>query len=280
MPIQYAEEVAEDRIMEAARAVAAAALGAPQVTGRANIRAVIVSGDDLQVFVDYLLPLCGPDGRLNTYMFGDMIAVRSALEQGTPMAIVAVGGNCFQSELAWNCGACGFETCAEFNKWSKENIGPGAVGMGPSCNWKALDIGLAQAFAVSAAYQQGVTGRLHYSYGGAAMRTGVLEGCNIAAGVSVGPINFPVWDHYYNRPFMSHTFTLDDVYKMARQVFPHQFAGFCGRGDPPWKYAPAWTKPAIYWRTEEDPEYAKARLEGVKGMMAVVAKYKEKLKKK
>lgn len=280
MPIHDAHAVAEDIILTAARAAAAGALGAPQVTGMAGIRASIVYGDDLQGFVDGLLPLCGPDGRLNTYMFGDYILVKNAMDQGTPMAIVLVGGNALTSEMGWDCGACGFNTCAEFNKYSKEHIGPGAVGMGPSCNWKALDIGLAQAFATSAVHQMGVTGRIHYSFGALGMRCGYIEGVSICVGVSVGPMTKPLWDAWYNRPALAHTFTYDELIKACRQVFPSTFGGFCGRGDPPYRFGPEWQAKPMYWRVQEDPEYEKLRVAAVKEMLGVTAKYKEKLKKK
>ncbi len=280
MPVQSIQAVAQDIVLQAARAAAAAAIGAPKLTGdRTGVKTVIVYGEDLQAFVDYLLPLCGPDGRLNTYMFGDYLCVKDALEKGDPMAVVLVGGNTLRSELGWDCGACGFSSCAEFNKYAKDHIAPGGVGIGPGCNWKAFDIGMAQGFAVAAAYQMGVTGRLHYSYGAAGMRAGFIEDVSICAGVTIGPVRRALWDEWYNRPVLAHTFNYDELLKSARQVFPHHFAGFCGRGDPPLRYSPEWQAKPMYVRYLEDPEYEEKRRKAVTDALAAMAKYKEKMKK-
>ena len=53
--------------------------------------------------------------------------------------------------ISWNCGApVAFDTCAEFNRYSRQHKSPGKFMVGPSCNWKFLDHGIATSYAAAA----------------------------------------------------------------------------------------------------------------------------------
>jgi hypothetical protein len=91
------------------------------------------------------------------FLYGDYLMGKRFLEQDQPYAILLIGAKTSPSPLAWDCGVCGFPTCAEFNRFSNENKSAGAFGYGPACNWLMMDFGiaLAQASAATFAYHFG-----------------------------------------------------------------------------------------------------------------------------
>ncbi len=73
--------------------------------------------------------------------------------------------------LGLNCGACGFESCDEFNKVEKLE----KEFLGPNCVFKLLDLGVALGSAVKTASIHNVDSRIMYRIGVAARNLGVLD---------------------------------------------------------------------------------------------------------
>jgi uncharacterized ferredoxin-like protein len=237
---------ATEGLLEVARLCALAALKAPRV-GRTEIKTAIVTGDDLWPVVEVLEII----GEGSAFIMGDAIAVRKALEAGTPPVLLLVGVDASSSELAWNCGACGFSSCGEFNAYAKKNLGPGTLFAGPSCAWKILDHAVASNWAAAAAWQYNVPNRMQASTGVGAYLLGYLEGCTMCVGITMGP---PAPMVYYDRPIMRDVYTEDDIVEMLQRNIPSIFEGFPGDGRPKIRHSPNWFTEWRFTKVERDPE--------------------------
>ena len=127
----------QEHLLEVAKSIVLAIHKAPQITGRVPIETEIIWGDDLVPILECM----EQTARVFRFVAVDYETIRRCYEKGEPPVVIYIGGSVGRSELAWNCGACGFDTCKEFNQYSKDMGGGGLLG-GPSCNWKAIDYGI------------------------------------------------------------------------------------------------------------------------------------------
>ena len=67
-----------------------------------------------------------------------------------------------------NCGACGYQTCEEFNKHHTSYVFDG-----PNCSIRCLDLGIALGSAAKVASEMNVDNRIMYRIGVAAKRLGI-----------------------------------------------------------------------------------------------------------
>ena len=266
-------------INDIGRRAAAAAQGAQKMTNAAKIKTVLLTGEDLGNIRDALLPLCGDDGRLNMYMYGDWKVLDEAIKNEDPVGILIVGTDATQSPLGWNCGACGFNTCGEFNKHAKENKGRGTAQGGPSCMWELIDFGASVCSAGATVYESGLPTRIHTSFGAMAMACGYIDSMQ-ALGVSIGPWKYSTWDEWYNRPRMKGTFDMEDVKGDMSRCYPTLFAGFNGRGRPLMKTDPGWQAKGVYFQAEFDEEYENKRKAAGAKFAQVTADIRAKLAEK
>ncbi|MGB9825159.1 MAG: hypothetical protein ACPLRU_00675, partial [Desulfofundulus sp.] len=122
---------AQEHLLDVARSMVQAAFKAPQTTGRVKLQAEIVTGEDLVPIIELL----GVMAKISQFVAWDYQTIKGSYDAGHPPVLVLFGTDATVSEMAWNCGACGFPTCKEFNAFARENRGQGLVGGGPSCNW-------------------------------------------------------------------------------------------------------------------------------------------------
>lgn len=250
----------KQKVLENIALQAAAAAEGAQTMAGVKVKTAVLTGEDLYNVKDAILPLCGDDGRLNMYMYGDWKVVDDVQKNNEPMALLVLGTDATQSSLAWNCGACGFKTCGEFNKHAKQNKGRGTAQGGPSCMWQLVDFGNIVCTAAASVYAAGVPSRIHTSFGAMAVACGYLDGCAQSLSISVGPWRgVGSWDEWYNRPRLKGTFTLEDMYSDMRRCYPTHFAGFNGRGRPLSKTDPNWQAKGIYFEDKFDEEYEDKR---------------------
>ena len=92
--------------------------------------------------------------------------------------------------LGLNCGACGFATCAEFNKASLN-----ADFSGPNCMIRELDLGIAIGSAVKTAQIHNIDNRIMYRAGAAAKRLGLMKS-NVIMGI---PLSVSGKNIYFDR---------------------------------------------------------------------------------
>ena len=240
-------KVVNDSLLTAAQAGAAAALTAPTVA-RTPLHTQILTGEDVLPLIEILEIL----GEAYTFVRPDAAVGRKAYEEGVPLVELLIGGEGTRSDLGWNCGACGFNSCEEFNRYSKSSLSRGTWALGPNCDWKVLDHGIASSFAAAAISALNIECRAQATYAMAAGLLGHLEGCNLAVAITLGPVKDSAW---FNRVDLKDYFTLAEQEQFIKNTLPQMFAAFCGTGHPLIKHRPDWVTEPKFWKESEDPEF-------------------------
>ncbi len=101
------------------------------------------------------------------------------VKRSEALLLVGVNG---RKNYGLSCGACGHSTCEDFNHTAAVR---GLDFEGPSCVFKALDLGIALSSAVKIASDLNVDNRIMYRAGTAAKRLGYLSGSNIVMGIPI-----------------------------------------------------------------------------------------------
>jgi uncharacterized ferredoxin-like protein len=234
-------EVARESVLTVAKLAAAAAYRAPQITGVVSIQTEIITEEDQDPIIEY----AGTLAPIFPGMAFDYQTIKYFRENKLPGVCLLLGAKLDRSELAWDCGACGFESCAEFNRYAKENSGPGTLMAGPNCHWKMMDYAAACDYACAAAHQNRIDARAMASIGAACGGVGYLPECSARLAVLMGP---PGDFIYYCR-------------RQNRDSFPyeqHRLSLF--RSAPTnWQAFPGGTKPSIKTRDDwwSNPEFIK-----------------------
>lgn len=115
-------QAVNENLLAVAKIGASAALRAPMMA-KSKIRMEIITGEDFLPLVE----IAGIVGEINQFVQGDYVVAKRALEAGTPIVELLIGVDATISDLAWNCGACGFDTCAEFNRYGREHKSRGGL---------------------------------------------------------------------------------------------------------------------------------------------------------
>jgi uncharacterized ferredoxin-like protein len=128
----------------AAKGVAAAARSAPATTGSLDLVVNILNQEEIKHIQKTVAENFSQD-------------VEKVLVYD---GMLTVGAKVTKSDTNWDCGACGFETCAEMNKASKPKDPSGPRPSGPCCNWKVIDWNIAIDYAAAMATQLGLQSRV------------------------------------------------------------------------------------------------------------------------
>ncbi len=153
-------------VIDVARLMLLAARTAPKAGGKDDIETMILTGDDKDDIAKEM--------RKMAEVYGDMF-VRDAINVEQASALMLIGLKGFKS-VGVNCGACGYETCADFTDADQKH---GAAFTGPICVIKALDLGIALGSAVKTAQIHNVDNRVFYRSGAAAINLKVMPDCPI-----------------------------------------------------------------------------------------------------
>ena len=260
--------LARERLLDAAGHVLHAYYKAPQVTGRLKQKAVLVDGDDFAPMLEFLERLqekLGSEAMKDTFfpMYVDYMCFKTAIERGQPPVVLVLGADLGAADLAWDCGACGFGRCAEFNRYKKEHGGLGRLGVGPSCAWKSFDYGMACDYACAAAGQLNVENRILGTFGLVSFALGYLDGVTATVALALGPA-VELW--WYNRPSLAEWRDRGQIGEMLRRNYAVHHQMFSSDLRPSVKNDGAWwEKDPEYVRVETDKEYSdyQARLQGM-----------------
>jgi len=96
-------------------------------------------------------------------------------------------------QMGYDCGACGFKTCREAvincqNRLNETGGEPwGWLMKGPSCIWRAMELGISIDWAAAAAHRLNIESRVGMIPATAFMRMGYMEGCTLVIVVPIGP---------------------------------------------------------------------------------------------
>lgn len=227
---------AQEHLLETTKLIAQAVLKSPQMTGRVKIKMEIITGKDLEPMMAALMEL----GKLEAFNFMSYMAWNTLYRQGTPPVLLLIAADIRTSDLNYDCGACGFPTCGEFNKYSK-SVEPldRYMMQGPMCHWKLMDFSAACSWACAAAWQYNITNRIEAASGMASAAIGYLPECSIYVGLPVGPCEDLYW---YSRRIISESGMIS--HKMWSEImmmnYPFHYATFPGSGRPEVKAGDRW----------------------------------------
>lgn len=155
----------ESKVLETlAKSILLAARTAPKAKGIDDIITAFVEKEDIEVLASSMEKLADEKGA------GFIFLKRDATNLRNTEAAVLIG---VKTSVAagLNCGACGFETCADMLNQQKVE----GDFRGPNCMLKYVDLGIAIGAAVAKAKDFCIDNRVMYSIGAAARVSGLLD---------------------------------------------------------------------------------------------------------
>jgi len=96
-------------------------------------------------------------------------------------------------QVGFDCAACGFKTCREAvincqNRLNETGGEPwGWLMKGPSCIWRAMELGISIDWAAAAAHRLNVESRVGMIPATVFMRMGYMDGCTLVTVIPLGP---------------------------------------------------------------------------------------------
>lgn len=184
MPIIRSDECEREAVMQISKLMLASARTAPKTGGVDDLLTAIVS----ELEKEYLaveMEKIAEERKIEGFK-RDAKNVRDS----ETVVLVGVRGT---KKYGLNCGACGYATCDEFEKAEKK---AGLDFVGPTCLFKALDLGIALGSAVKMASTLNVDNRIMYRIGTAAMRLKMLPEASVIMGV---PLSAKGKNLYFDR---------------------------------------------------------------------------------
>jgi uncharacterized ferredoxin-like protein len=184
MPILDGREQELEGVMETARLMVVSARTSPKSGGVDDILTVLVCGAEVQALAADM----------------EKIAVERKAERWNQQApnvrdsdVVVLIGVRGTKRYATDCGACGYGSCEDFEKAEKRLRQDFD---GPTCIFKALDLGIALGSAVKTASLHNVDNRIFYRIGVAAKRLKYLPEASIIMGI---PLSAKGKNPYFDR---------------------------------------------------------------------------------
>jgi len=172
-------------ILEAAKLMLIAARTAPKSAGIDDILTAIIYGKEKNTIATQMEKI-GEKRKLEGFK-------RDAKNVRDSEAIILIGAKGNKS-FGLNCGACNYQTCKKFNKATKK---PSQDFPGPTCLFKALDLGIALGSAAKTASLLNVDNRIMYRIGAAATKLKMLPEATVIMGI---PLSTKGKSIYFDRP--------------------------------------------------------------------------------
>lgn len=173
MPILDGKEQELQGVLETARLMVVAARTAPKSGGVDDILTSVVVGQEIGLLADDMEKM---GAERNVKQWGGQ-----APEVRNSDAVVLIGVRGTKRYIT-NCGACGFASCTEFENAEKKR---GQDFEGPTCIFKALDLGVAVCSAAKVASILNVDNRIFYRIGAAAVRLRYMPEASIIMGLAL-----------------------------------------------------------------------------------------------
>lgn len=167
------ENAEKDALLETAKLMLVAARTAPKTAGIDDILTLIVYGEEKDKIAAEMEKI-GEKRGIEGFR-------RDAKNVRDSEAVVLIGVRGGYS-LGLNCGACSYKSCKEFEAAERRK---GEDFVGPTCVFKALDLGIALGSAVKIASMLNVDNRIMYRVGTAALKLGMLPEATVAMGIPI-----------------------------------------------------------------------------------------------
>ncbi len=175
MAIQHMEDMILAGLDRAVELMTLAAWNSFRFNDRNTVKIITVTGEDLIPISEYC------------YSLGDMAPLgardgRHLAQLAKEPCYLMVIGDKRKSAFNYNCGACGYRTCAELNKTEKvESL----TADGPSCMFSNLNVSIAANASAAMAYKLGLHCRVFSTLGFAARALNIIEDVDICVSVCV-----------------------------------------------------------------------------------------------
>jgi len=173
MPVISSKEAETQGLLHAAGLMMISCRTAPKSGAVDDIETILVTGKDKDKIAAEMERMA--DGRNIEGFRRDADNVK----RSGALLLVGVNG---RKSFNLSCGACGHPTCKEFDAAS-EILGPDYKG--PTCIFKALDLGVALGSAAKMASDLNLDNRIMYRAGTAAKRLEYLSKSNVVMGIPV-----------------------------------------------------------------------------------------------
>jgi len=178
------DKVEREALMITAKLMIAAARTAPKSGGRDDILTAIVVGEEKDKIVSEMRRIAAERGIPGFE--------RDANNTASSEAVVLIGVR-GDKKFGLDCGACGFKNCESFDHADKVT---GRDFRGPTCVFKALDLGIALGSAVKIASLLNADNRIMYRIGAACMRLGYMPEATVIMGI---PLSSTGKNIYFDR---------------------------------------------------------------------------------
>jgi uncharacterized ferredoxin-like protein len=173
MPVVISRDGEKQGLLRAAELMMLSCRTAPKAGGVDDVDTLLVTGNEKDKIAAEMEKMA--DERKIDGFRRDADNVK----RSEALLLVGVNG---RKNFGMSCGACGHSTCEEFNRAAAVR---GVDFEGPSCVFKALDLGIALGSAVKTAGDLNVDNRIMYRAGTAAKRLGYLSKSNVVMGIPI-----------------------------------------------------------------------------------------------
>jgi len=207
MAITEMDDMLQSGLDRAVEMMALAAQTSFRFSNRNTIKVIKVTNEEIEQLAEFcfalgdMAPLAARDGRFAVDLIKE------------PAALLIIGDK-RQSLFNYNCGACGYRTCAELNK---AEMVESLTSNGPSCIFRNINIHIAADAAAAMAWRLGLHCRVFSTLGFAAKALEILPDIDtvVSVAVSAAKVNpffdrhkfwtQEVWDQTFNKEFPTFT---------------------------------------------------------------------------
>jgi uncharacterized ferredoxin-like protein len=151
-----------------AELMALSARTAPKTRGEDELEYMVLTGEEKDRIAEEMLKISQEQNNPGFTRDGNNVKNSQAL------LLVGVKPH---SSCGFECGACGFESCGDFDSTKTES-----KFKGPNCSFRVLDMGIALGSAVKTAGIHNIDNRIMYRVGVAVMRLDIMRS-NFVMGV-------------------------------------------------------------------------------------------------
>jgi len=184
-PVIECKNAEREAILEAAKLMLISARTAPKSAGIDDVLAIIVYGEEKDAIAGKMEEMA------EERKIEDFRRDAKNVRDSEAVVLIGVRGN---KSFGLNCGACGYENCREFDDSQKKF---GEDFFGPTCLFKALDLGIALGSAVKTASILNVDNRVMYRVGTAVLKLNLLPEATVVMGI---PVSAKGKNIYFDRP--------------------------------------------------------------------------------
>lgn len=212
MAIREMDELIENGLERSLELMAVAAHNSFRFGGKNSVKVISVGKDEMQEIAEYcysladMSPLGARDGRFLMELMKE------------PCGLLVLGEK-RKSSFNYNCGACGYRSCADLNQAEEvESL----TANGPSCQFRNINLNIAANAAAAMAWRLGLHCRVFSTLGFAALAMGVIEDVDLVVSVSVSVAK---QDPYFDRHKFWTREHWDEIFKKEFPTFTRGFIG-------------------------------------------------------